>query len=144
MEPSKDCLVEHMKTVHDYRDIPCHKPDCGYIAFSQKNLGMHIKGFHGLGRKRCDVANHQIFRCPYPTCKSYFANEWNLQYHILGSAPTTYFECRVGSVSLKTLIFNVGSGRVGSVIWSVGGRKFFHRNFEKKWWKTIRGRPQLI
>ena len=77
-KPSKDCLVEHMKVVHHYADIPCDKPDCGFIAFSKKNLVMHVRSFHGLGRRPSDRCH---LPCPYPNCKSYFADEWNLQIH---------------------------------------------------------------
>ena len=43
---------------------------------------------------------------------------------MLGSAPTTNIGSRVGSDFPKTSTWSVGSGRVGSVIWSVGGRNF--------------------
>ena len=49
---------------------------------------------------------------------------WRMRIYIpalnLGSAPTTYFECRVGSELRKEKKLIVGSGRVWSVIWSVG------------------------
>jgi ankyrin repeat protein len=48
----------------------------------------------------------------------------NFSAHNLGSAPTTYIGSRVGSDFPRTSILNVGSGRVGSVIWSVGWSEF--------------------
>ena len=42
----------------------------------------------------------------------------------LGSAPTTYIGCRVGSDFPKTSTWSVGSVGSGRVIWSVGCRDF--------------------
>ena len=52
--------------------------------------------------------------------------------HDLGSAPTTYIGCRVGSDFPKTSTWSVGSVGSGRVIWSVGGRDFSGSTLPKK------------
>ena len=78
MKASKGCLIDHMISVHKYHDIPCDKPDCSFVAYSQKNLNLHTGSFHGHGR-RPDSANAA---CPFPSCNAFFANDLNLQTHI--------------------------------------------------------------
>ncbi|CBY10937.1 unnamed protein product [Oikopleura dioica] len=73
------CLVDHMITAHNYRDIPCDKINCSYIAYSQKNLALHTIGFHGHGVKPTDFANHT---CPYLTCKVSFRFPAQLRRHL--------------------------------------------------------------
>ena len=80
MKPSKDCLVEHMIAVHHYSDIPCDRPHCGYIAYSQKSLNIHKIHFHGIPRRRPSKRAH--VPCPYPNCKAYFEGNANLQTHL--------------------------------------------------------------
>ncbi|CBY31507.1 unnamed protein product [Oikopleura dioica] len=67
VKASPQCLVDHMITAHNYRDILCDKTDCSFIAYSQKNLTFHTIGFHGHGRRPAEFANHT---CPYSTCKA--------------------------------------------------------------------------
>ena len=50
----------------------------------------------------------------------------------LGSAPTTYIGCRVGSDFPKTSTWSVGSVGSGRVIWSVGCRDFSGSTLPKK------------
>jgi len=78
MKASKGCLIDHMISVHKYHDIACDKPDCSFIAYSQKNLNFHTGGFHGHGR-RPDSANAA---CPFPSCNAFFANDGSLQTHL--------------------------------------------------------------
>jgi len=68
MKASKGCLIDHMISVHKYHDIACDKPDCSFIAYSQKNLNFHTGGFHGHGR-RPDSANAA---CPFSSCNAFF------------------------------------------------------------------------
>jgi len=75
---SPGCLVDHMITVHNYRDVPCDKTDCSYVAYSDKNLTAHMKQFHGIGKKRVD-GDHS---CPFPTCKVSFVSPSKLQLHL--------------------------------------------------------------
>jgi len=75
---SPGCLVDHMITVHNHRDIPCGKTDCSYVAYSDKNLTAHMKQFHGIGKKRVD-GDHS---CPFPTCKVSFVSPSKLQIHL--------------------------------------------------------------
>ena len=50
----------------------------------------------------------------------------------LGSAPTTYIGCRVGSDFPKASTWSVGSVGSGRVIWSVGCRDFSGSTLPKK------------
>jgi uncharacterized Zn-finger protein len=68
-----------MITVHNYRDIPCGKTDCSYIAYSQNNFAQHKIRFHGHGKKPVEFANHT---CPYPTCKVSFLFPTLLKRHL--------------------------------------------------------------
>merc|ERR1712037_171774 len=72
------CFLEHMKTVHNYADIPCDKADCSFIAFSSENFARHKANFHGHGRKPTEYGNHP---CPY-SCKVSFRKPSGLLKHI--------------------------------------------------------------
>ena len=78
MKASKGCLIDHMISVHKYHDIACDKPDCSFVAYSQKNLNLHTGTFHGLGR-RPESAN---VACPFPSCNAFFATDGGLKTHI--------------------------------------------------------------
>jgi len=75
---SPGCLVDHMIAVHNYRDVPCDKTDCSYVAYSDKNLTVHNIRFHGHGQKPVD-GDHT---CPFPTCKVSFEQISRLQLHL--------------------------------------------------------------
>merc|ERR1712037_335235 len=79
MKASRGCLLDHMRTVHEYTDIPCGKPDCSYIAFSLQNLHNHQAMFHGHGMKQSKYA---VYPCPYPSCKVSFVAPSQLQRHV--------------------------------------------------------------
>jgi hypothetical protein len=78
VKSSFGCLVDHMKTVHDYTDMPCSKTDCSYIAYSNVNLNYHVARFHGHGRKPAERACHS---CPYASCKVSFLTPAELLRH---------------------------------------------------------------
>ena len=80
------------------------------------------------------AASH-FHMCCLPASRIYLAKDHNLKriFNLaLGSAPTTHIGSRVGSDFPKTSILKVGSGRVGSVIWSVGGSVFLKVYFLEK------------
>jgi len=79
VKTSRGCLNDHMITVHNFTDIPCDKPNCSYIAYSQKNFAYHNVRFHGHGKKPCVFANHT---CPYSTCRVSFQFPTQLQRHL--------------------------------------------------------------
>ena len=79
MKVSNGCLIDHMVSVHGYTDIPCGKPDCSFIAYSQKNLNLHTATFHGHGKKPDEHGTHS---CPYSSCKASFRFPFALQTHI--------------------------------------------------------------
>jgi len=79
VKSSPKCLVEHMITAHNYKDIPCQKTDCSYVAFSQVNLNNHQAKFHGHGVKPTEYGNHS---CPYSSCKMSFRFPYKLQRHV--------------------------------------------------------------
>ena len=58
----------------------------------------------------------------------------------LGSAPTTYIGSRVGSDFPKTLILNVGSGRVGDLVGRLVG--IFKVNLAKKDHRNEKIKPE--
>lgn len=86
---SKVCLVDHMSTVHNYKDIKCDKQDCLFIGFSQKNLNYHTATFHGHGKRPDEYGIHP---CPYSSCKSSFRYRDGLQDHV-NVHTNTVFSC---------------------------------------------------
>jgi len=75
---SKGCLYDHMKTVHNYYDIPCEKADCSFVAYSEDSLRRHKQAFHGHGQKITDYGVHS---CPY-SCKVSFRYPSQLERHV--------------------------------------------------------------
>ena len=78
VKASPKCLVEHMITAHNYRDIPCDKTDCSYVGYSYNNFTRHKAQFHGHGAKPTEFGNHP---CPY-SCKVSFKFPANLKIHV--------------------------------------------------------------
>jgi len=78
MKASKGCLLDHMKTVHNYYDIPCDKDDCNYIAYSEDCFRRHQASFHGHGQK---VTDYGVYPCPY-SCKVSFRYPCQLDRHL--------------------------------------------------------------
>ena len=89
METSKDCLVDHMKTVHNYKDVECDKQDCLFVGFSQKNLNHHTATFHGHGKRPDEYGIHP---CPYSSCKASFRYRDGLRPHV-NVHTNTVFSC---------------------------------------------------
>ena len=79
VKEAKGCLNEHMISVHDYKDIPCGKIQCSYVAFSPKNLNLHHSRFHGHGQRPGKDAKYS---CPFSSCKNIFARSSGLTDHI--------------------------------------------------------------
>ena len=79
IKESKGCLVDHMITVHNYEDIPCGKPDCSFIGYSEKTLNLHRATFHGHGKRPDEKA---VYPCPYSSCKSSFRHPSILRRHV--------------------------------------------------------------
>jgi hypothetical protein len=76
---SPKCLVEHMISAHNYKDIPCDKIDCSYVGHSYKNFKRHQAQFHGHGMKPTKFGNHA---CPYSSCKVFFEKPAGLEKHL--------------------------------------------------------------
>ena len=79
VKESIGCLTNHMITAHKYDDIPCEKPNCSFIAYSQKNLNYHTGIFHGFGK---GINSKSAYPCPYPTCDKMFQWPSMLKTHI--------------------------------------------------------------
>jgi uncharacterized Zn-finger protein len=79
VKESPGCLTNHMITAHKYADLPCQKPNCSFIAYSQKNLNYHSGIFHGFGK---GVNAKSVYPCPYPTCDKMFQWPSMLKTHI--------------------------------------------------------------
>ena len=73
-----NCLVDHCKKVHDFKDIPCTFSNCNFIAFNQRGYTQHTTSFHSKHR----VFTSDKFRCPFPDCRSSFSKENNLEGHV--------------------------------------------------------------
>jgi len=72
------CLVEHMISAHNYKDIECDKTDCSYVGYSFNNFKRHKGQFHGHGAKPTEFGKHP---CPY-SCKVSFTFPADLKKHL--------------------------------------------------------------
>ncbi|CAG5104764.1 Oidioi.mRNA.OKI2018_I69.chr1.g1518.t1.cds [Oikopleura dioica] len=46
----KNCLFDHMISVHNHGEFKCKQENCEYVGYSQTNLKMHVAQFHGIGK----------------------------------------------------------------------------------------------
>jgi len=74
---SSDALFEHCRTVHDWRDHPCTRDNCEYLAYSKTTLKQHLAQFHS--KYRTHLADH--FPCLKPNFKAAFSIRSNLMHH---------------------------------------------------------------
>ena len=74
---SADCLTQHCREVHGWRDFPCTFDNCAYIAYSSTNLKKHLSSFHSEHRSYTFAE----FRCSKPNCLAAFSAIPNLKLH---------------------------------------------------------------
>ena len=79
IKASTKCLVEHMITAHNYKDIPCGKTDCSYISYSYVNFKRHQAKFHGHGMKPTEFGKYP---CPFSSCNVFSRFPHDLKKHI--------------------------------------------------------------
>merc|ERR1712106_452323 len=72
-----DCIFEHSRTVHDWRDYPCTHANCSYVAYSQRSFKSHVSKFHSP--YQAHNGNH--FSCDRPNCQAAFTDNTALSSH---------------------------------------------------------------
>jgi len=72
-----DALFEHCRTVHGWRDYPCTRDNCQFVAYSKASLNRHHAQFHAPYATH----NGQYFSCPRPNCKAAFVYNSLLVHH---------------------------------------------------------------
>ncbi|CAG5104761.1 Oidioi.mRNA.OKI2018_I69.chr1.g1515.t1.cds [Oikopleura dioica] len=121
----KNCLVEHMISVHNHGDFKCKEQNCKYVGFSHGNLQRHTAQFHGMGKvgyklnrvlqcKYCDYSSSQrkvldehvavhenrLHQCEFCTYKC--ATLTNLKYHLFAHFNIRPFECQTCSATFPS------------------------------------------
>ena len=76
---SFNCLTEHCKIVHKWRDNPCLIDGCKFVAYNQKALAYHKSALHS-------TLNHSYttkeLKCTWKNCKSSFKDRNQLASHM--------------------------------------------------------------
>jgi len=74
---SSDCLFEHCRTVHDWRDYPCSHDNCAFVAYSSTSFKKHLSKFHSPYKTR----SGNFYSCPRANCLAAFAIQSKLIRH---------------------------------------------------------------
>merc|ERR1711935_191694 len=74
---SSDCMFEHCRTVHGWRDYPCSHDNCEFIAYSKRSFKTHLAMFHSPYKKY----SSDYFSCQRVNCKASFSQISNLVDH---------------------------------------------------------------
>merc|ERR1711892_876570 len=73
--PVGDEMSAHYRDVHGWRDFPCDKPHCTFVAYSKSSFNQHKAG-HG----RLKSASKE-FKCTVPDCSATFDRVGLLEIH---------------------------------------------------------------
>jgi len=74
---SSDCMFEHCRTVHGWRDYPCTHDNCEYISYSERSFKMHVSRFHSPYKTH----SGEYFSCQRANCKASFQRIGLLMIH---------------------------------------------------------------
>merc|ERR1712123_412574 len=74
---SSDALFEHCRAVHDWRDNPCERENCNYVAYSLFSYKKHVTQFHSP-YKTC---GDNPYPCSRPGCTVGFSKHAHLIQH---------------------------------------------------------------
>jgi len=74
---SSDCMFEHCRTVHGWRDHPCTHENCEYVAYSEQSFKMHLSKFHSPYKTH----SGEYFSCQRGNCKASFPKIGHLVLH---------------------------------------------------------------
>merc|ERR1711935_845968 len=72
-----DCMFEHCRTVHGWRDYPCSHDNCEYVAYSNRSFKTHLSKFHSPYKTH----SGQFFSCQRAECKASFPSNGDLVRH---------------------------------------------------------------
>ena len=73
---SSDELFEHCRVKHQWKDYPCQRQNCRYVAYSPTSLKLHSARFHS---KLATVK--KAFPCSRPDCRASFHDQYLLRVH---------------------------------------------------------------
>ena len=74
---SSDCMFQHCRTVHNWRDYPCTHDNCNYVAFSKRSFKSHLSKFHSPYQTH----NGNYYSCQVPNCRAAFRSNHELIRH---------------------------------------------------------------
>ena len=88
MISSLNCLVDHCRKVHQWKEVPCSFKNCNFVAYSHGILKSHQSSFHSKHRSFAP----KKFPCNWPSCKSSFESHASLEVH-MRIHKNNLFEC---------------------------------------------------
>lgn len=74
---SSDCMFEHCRSIHGWRDYPCTHDNCKFVAYSKWSFNVHLAKFHSPYKTHSE----NFFSCQRPNCKATFPTNSQLLRH---------------------------------------------------------------
>ena len=75
-EMYQNCLVDHCRKVHGWRDYPCNYENCNWVAHSSLSYKSHTSFFHERHKNK-----YNSWKCEFPGCEASFENQALLKRH---------------------------------------------------------------
>ena len=75
---SLNCLAEHCREVHKWKEVPCSFDNCNFVAYSDSSNSAHRVFFHSKHRSFAPKS----FPCNWVNCKSTFSFSSGLKKHM--------------------------------------------------------------
>ena len=72
-------LVQHCKTVHGWKDIPCSIDGCQFVAYNETTLARHRSLLHSIHNKIARAKEHM---CTWKNCRTSFRFASLLVFHM--------------------------------------------------------------
>ena len=69
--------IEHCRTIHHWRDYPCKKDNCEFVAYSKTSAKDHLSKFHSPYQAH----NGNYYSCQRAGCKAAFNSNADLARH---------------------------------------------------------------
>ena len=69
-------LFEHCRSAHNWRDYPCQKLNCNFVAYCSFAFKQHSMRFHSKL-----VSRHNLYPCTKPNCKAGFKDRYLRRMH---------------------------------------------------------------
>ena len=80
MSSSFNCLVDHCKSVHKWKDIACKIDGCNFVAYNNRCYHSHKTAVHHRGKSFARSRKH--FSCTWEKCNASFNRQGQLDAHM--------------------------------------------------------------